>query len=253
MRRECWHHGHQAYERTNACGKAPSDHAEKARLATSAHHAEEYYANRPMFRNGREALRVGGSEVISLWPYGVVNAIPWDTLIGAWGFCEQHAWVAWVYLNVDIAIHRGQLLGRTILYGARLQEAVRAFRPKHLVTEPWMLLQFLAIKDCLLCDIKPKCLAAQASWRWAERDGDERCRRHLIADIDLGKPVGLEAQEAALQDIATRVSHYERLTPRRGLQHCKKRGPRSTHRCDRMVQRLASATCASQTIDPYRR
>jgi hypothetical protein len=192
--------------------------------------------------SGRNVLRITDSDINSLWSYGIVNAATWETLIGAWGFCERHAWV---YLNVEMAVGRGHLFGPTIFYGVLLQEALRAFRPQRFVSRSWIVLQLRATKDCLLCNALSKHQPRRAPWRphldqarntsklcsfalavtpqwrnWVcarcvDQEGENRCRRHLLADISAGKPANFSAQQAMLQQLAAQIAHYERsFTPK---------------------------------------
>jgi hypothetical protein len=165
---------------------------------------------------------------------GSIAAEPWHQLMGAWGYCEHHAWAS---LAVEMSALEGFVSRSAFLYLDLLRQAVAILAPKASRTRRVVARRLAAHNPCMLCEINPRRrgwlsdaelskakdqtrlrqFAESLAPLWqvnycpqcngAERGG-RLCRRHLEATIRANQSVNLDDDYQYLSNLLMHVETY---------------------------------------------
>jgi hypothetical protein len=164
-----------------------------------------------------------------------------NALLRAYGFCERHAWV---HLSVEMSFRKRHFLGPVILYHALIEKSVQEVQTRQHVSLRPPMRRLRPTGSCFLCALNINNAGAGASSRarldrgrdsnrlrdfatglaplWRPNVcavcsneprnivGASRCRRHLLTDLKLQKPVDLSCQQGMLQELSRRLARYEK-------------------------------------------
>jgi hypothetical protein len=188
-------------------------------------------------------LAITDGEIHFLWWFiqgSIMTPETRKALLRGYGFCERHAWV---HLSVEMSFRKRHFLGPVILYHALIEKSVRAVQARQRIRFPSTPRQLQAAGPCFLCALNINHSAAGAAppsrldrgrdssalrafatsltalWRptvcticegeACEAVVSSRCRPHLLADLQLHKPVDLAWQQATLEELTLRLARYQ--------------------------------------------
>jgi hypothetical protein len=187
--------------------------------------------------DGTAALTLTDGEVNCILGFlhdGSIAAEPWHQLMGAWGYCEHHAWMS---LAVEMSALKGFISRSAFLYFDLLRHAVPILAPKASRARRVVARRLAARDPCMLCEINPRRrgwlsdeelskakdqtrlrqFAESLAPLWqgnycprcigAERSG-RLCRRHLEAAIRENQTVNLDDDYQYLSSLLTHVETY---------------------------------------------
>jgi hypothetical protein len=161
---------------------------------------------------------------------GSIAAEPWHRLMGAWGYCERHAWTS---LVIEMAMLKGFVSRSAFLYFDLLQQAVDV-----LGARTRTLAKRLGERNpCMICEINPRrrgwlsdaeiseardqgrlrSFADELAPLWREsrcprclglETSGRLCRRHLHEAIETHLPVAIDDELRYLLSLTPRVETY---------------------------------------------
>jgi hypothetical protein len=149
---------------------------------------------------------------------GSIGAEPWHRLMGAWGYCEYHAWASFA---VEMSALGGFVSRSAFLYFDLLRRAVAVLAPQTSRNQRAVAKQLTERNPCMICEINPRRRGWLSDAELAEAKDQTRlrqfaeslaplwlgdccpqciaakppgrlCRRHLEAAIMAKKPVSLD-------------------------------------------------------------
>jgi hypothetical protein len=95
---------------------------------------------------------------------GSIAAEPWHRLMGAWGYCERHAWAS---LAVEMSALEGFVSRSAFLYFDLLRQAVAILARQTSRNQRAAAKRLAERNPCMLCEINPRSAAGCRipSWR----------------------------------------------------------------------------------------
>jgi len=180
---------------------------------------------------------LSNGEIHFLWWFiqgSIMSPSTRERLWKSWGMCERHAWG---FMVMEAAFHQGYMHGAAILYEDLMGRAAHLFGTRWPKT--WRIRSGFREKgSCLMCEagygpqsrgaagekllitgrdlteIQQMARLTLPDWSGAVcgicigEENDLRCRKHLIADLALGKHPNLETHARRVEDMATRLRTY---------------------------------------------
>ena len=190
-----------------------------------------------------QELAITEGEINFLWSFmqgSIMIPETRNALLRGYGFCERHAWV---HISVEMSFRDRYLLAPAILYKALIDKSLRALRAPRRASFRSVMRQLRAEGPCFLCALRVKdasagaarrerldqgrdsshlrSLAAELEPRWrgyvcpacAEEQSLDlalnRCRQHLLTDMERKAPVDLAWQFNVLNELSHHVGHYK--------------------------------------------
>jgi hypothetical protein len=191
----------------------------------------------------RRHLAITDGEINFLWSFiqgSIMIPETWNALLRAYGFCERHAWV---HLSVEMSFRKRHFLGPVILYRALIEKSVQAVQARQNAKLRSPIRPLRSAGPCFLCAMSINAVAAGASsrarldrgqdssglcafasdlaplWRpdvcavcareTCEMVAPRRCRRHLLTDMTMRRPVDLSWQGSTLRELSERLARYQ--------------------------------------------
>lgn len=183
---------------------------------------------------------LSNGEIHFLWWFiqgSIMSPSARDRLWNAWGMCERHTWA---FISVEAAFRQGYMHGPSILYEDLMDRAQALFAVRGPL-KPWRTMRRFREKGpCLMCEggygshskgmaraeivqkgrdlseLRTLALETAPHWqkaicgRCAGDDSAERCRRHLIEEVTLGKIRNLSGHTELVNNIARHLRVYSR-------------------------------------------
>jgi hypothetical protein len=166
---------------------------------------------------------------------GSIAAEPWHQLMGAWGYCERHAWTS---VAIEMSVLEGFISRSAFLYFDLLRQAVTVLAPRQPRSLRVAARRLAERNPCMICEINPR----RRGWlseaelakakdqtrlrKFAEAlaplwvgnccpqclgDAETRgrlCRRHLDAAIKAGQSVRLDDDFRHLTSLLPQVEAF---------------------------------------------
>jgi hypothetical protein len=166
---------------------------------------------------------------------GSIDANRWRQMMGSWGYCERHAWVA---LSVEMSFLHGFCLRSTDLYVHLLKRAIAALAPG--ASGRRRTARRLANQHrCLICEADPRRRGLSTDAELVKGKDQSRlrmfaeavtplwqnnrcpcctdagahgrlCRRHLIEAIKAKSPIDLAGEHLYLSNLLPRLEKYKK-------------------------------------------
>lgn len=189
-------------------------------------------------------LAITDGEVNFLWSFiqgSIMIPETWNALLRANGFCERHAWV---HLSVEMSFRKQHFLGPVILYRGLIDKSLQAVQTRQSGSLRSPMRRLRSAGPCFLCalDINDAAVGASSRarldrghnssglctcagdlaplWRSSvcaicaseacEINAPYRCRRHLLADMTMRKPIDLLWQRNTLRELSECLARYEK-------------------------------------------
>jgi hypothetical protein len=167
---------------------------------------------------------------------GSIAAEPWHRLMGAWGYCERHAWAS---LAVEMSALEGFVSRSAFLYFDLLRQAVAILARQTSRNQRAAAKRLAERNPCMLCEINPRRRGWLSDAELAEAKDQTRlrrfaeslaplwqgnccpqcigaesrgrlCRRHLEAAIRAKQSVSLDDDYRYLLSLLPHVENYAR-------------------------------------------
>lgn len=184
------------------------------------------------------ASAITDGEVHFLWGFirdGSIDADSWRQLMGGWGYCERHAWVA---LSVEMSFLRGFCIRSAYLYLHLLERGTEALA-RAAGAKRSVVARLRQRRRCLICELNPQRRGLLTDDRLAEgkdvgrlrafavelaplwhgeccprcaggQTAGHLCRRHIIAAVNDGVPPNFEVERRHLANLLRHLEAFEK-------------------------------------------